>query len=107
MSCGGYFKPNREKKTKHSAVRNLSALHVRVWDPFCFNQAANNFRFSIEISVLSNLIDCSNRLGFIFINTEANSRHALHHSSLYSCMAHEYKFLFLKAKNRKTNLIAH
>lgn len=106
MSRGGYFKPNRGKKT-YSAVRNLSALHVRVCDPFHFNQAVNSFRFSIEISVLSNLIDCSNGLVFIFINTEANSLHALHHCSLYSCMADEYNFLFLKAKNRKTNLIAH
>lgn len=104
MSRGGYFKPNREKK-QHSAVRNLSALHVRVCDPFISIKQLTLFRFSIEISVLSNLIDCSNELVFIFINSEANSLHILHHSSPYSCMAHEYKFLFLKAKNRKTNLI--
>lgn len=62
--------------------------------------------FDRKISV-SNLINCSNRLVFTFLNTEANSLHSLHHSSLYSCITHEYKFLFLKAKNGKTNLIAH
>lgn len=93
MSRAGYFKPNRGKKT-YSAVRNLSALHVRVCDPFHLNQAFNSFRFSIEITVLSNLIDCRNGLVFKFINTEANSLHALPHSFLYSCMEHEYNFFY-------------